>query len=404
MKRITLPLVLLTGLVPTVAHAQVKISVFDLQGASGAAKAASRITHALRRQVGSKSSLAIVPGKSLAEVKLVFGCPDRPISAFHKCIAKVGRSLKADRILLGRVRYRRGTYKVVLTLLTVNRPLRPKMVSARIPAAETRGTALSRHAALWLASLLGVQVPQGRLSMLCSVDGVDVSVDGDSAGTCGQVERTIQVKPGVHEVSFSKEGFEVANRSVTVSSGQTSRLNVTLRAKAGGAVGPRRRVGGSGVTPPGGEGKKDGRMLWKALFYTTVSVGAALLVGSIITGVKVKSLESDKRAIIRASWDGPTDGWITDEKDACAHNKGNPEMVSVCNDGVKYANITNALIGVGAALVAGSGYFLYRAYFSKDSSSERPSALRPTTPRPARLIVAPQIYERGGGVSAVLRF
>lgn len=402
MKRIALSLVYLTGLLPTVAHAQVKVSVFDLQGATGAAKAAARITHALRRQVGSKSSLAIVPGKSLAEVKLVFGCPDRPISAFHRCIAKVGRSMKADRILLGRVRYRRGTYKVVLTLLKVNRPLRPSTVSARIPAAETRGTALSRHASMWLASLLGVKVPGGRLSLLCSVEGVDVSVDGDLAGTCGPVERTIPVKPGVHEVSFTKDGFEAATRSVTISSGQTSRLNLNLRAKPGVEVGPRRRAG-AGVTPPGGKAKKDSRMLWKALFYTTVSVGAALLVGSIITGVKVKSLESDKRSIIKASWDGPTDGWITDQKDVCAHNKGNQELVSVCNDGVKYANITNALIGVGAALVAGSGYFLYRAYFSRDSS-ERPSVPPPAAAQPAAFVVTPQIYQRGGGVSAVLRF
>jgi len=154
---------------------------------------------------------------------------------------------------------------------------------------------------------MGVKVPGGRLSLLCSVDGVAVSLDGDPAGTCGQVERSITVKPGVHEVSFTKDGFETATRSVTVSSGQTSSLSVSLRAQPGVEVGPRRRVGG-GVTPPGGKGTKDGRMLWKVLFYTTVSVGAALLVGSIVTGVKVRSLESDKEAIIRASWLGPTDG------------------------------------------------------------------------------------------------
>lgn len=88
---------------PGLAQAETKVSVFDLEAGAGATKMAAKVTRSLRRQVASKPNLAIVPGKSLAEIKLVFGCPERPVRKFHACLAKVGASLKARKIIIGKV-------------------------------------------------------------------------------------------------------------------------------------------------------------------------------------------------------------------------------------------------------------------------------------------------------------
>ncbi len=393
--------------IPGVARAGVKVTVFDLEAGAGAAKVAAKVTRALRRQVSNQSRFEIVAGKSLAEIKLVFGCVERPMRAFHRCLAKVGRSLKARKIIIGKVRHQGGAYKVVLTVIDVHRPLRPRTVSERIPDSQTTATGVKMAVGQLFGRLFPSAAP-GAISLLCNVDGVSVTLNGQPSGECSMVGRKLPARAGTYKLVFSKEGYESSTRVVTVSGGQTSSLNITLEKTGGGGqpgTGPGEGPGtgpgeGSGTTPGTTPSKSDPTMKWKILFYSTISAGAALLVASIFTGLKVKSLESDKEDVIRRSWDGPQDTWITDQDNACTHNKGNQELVDICNKGTKMATVTNALIGVGAVLVAGSGYFLYKAYFAKDKK-ERATAL--SAPQPT-WVVAPSVTEKGGGVTATFRF
>jgi TolB-like protein len=406
MRRLVTAAILTGLLLPGIGRAAQKVSVFDLEASQGAEAVAKQVTKSLRRQVANQSGLRIVAGKSLAEIKLVFGCPDRPLRKFHRCLARVGRSLKADQVIVGRVRRQGGAYKVVLTLLDVDRPLRPKTVSEQLPAAKASGSALESQVANWFGRLFPSSAP-GFITVLCNVDGIAVSVDGKPRGECSMVERKLRAKAGTHTLRFSKAGFETTERVVTVRGGETSSLNVTLP-KVGGAPPDDRRQPGVGpgtppTTPPKDDTKSDPRLKWKVLFYSTAGAGAALLVASIFTGLKVKSLEDDKIDAIKDSWDGPNP--VTTDGNACKNNAGNEELVDICNQGSDMATATNALIGVGAALIAGSGYFLYRAYFGEDEErATRDAAVTPTRPAGPTWVVTPTFSEQGGGVSATFRF
>ena len=105
MRRLVLTALVLGGLsLPGVARGQVKVAVFDLESTAGAQDLATRVTAGLRRQVSNHAGHSLAPGKSLAEIKLVFGCTETPVAAYHQCLAKVGLSLKTDRLIFGRVR------------------------------------------------------------------------------------------------------------------------------------------------------------------------------------------------------------------------------------------------------------------------------------------------------------
>ncbi len=408
MKRSLMVMAVMTGLMmATPAQAETRVAVLDLEAGPGAGVAAVRISKALRRQVANSSGLAIAAGKTLAEIKLIFGCTERPSRAYHRCLAKAGTSMKANKIIVGKVRHTAGGYKVVMTLVDVARPLRPQTVSVHIRRAGAKGSALRSHARIWVARLFG-RAHSGALAVTCSTDGVKVSVGGNVLGSCGASSTKITLSPGTHKVIFTKDGFKTASHMVSISLGRTSRLNVELEKRTihrrlppgdGNGTSP-------GVTPPDDTGKKkDNRLVWKVLFYSTLSAGVAMLAGSIITGLKVKAFEHDKEIRIREIQNDdnlPNPGVA----DACADHQNDGELISICNDGTSMARTTNILIGLGAALLASSGVFMYFAYIAKGSSPERAVNLTPTFSGPGKtkIMVTPQIWVRGGGLSATLRF
>jgi len=226
MKRSLMVMVVMTGLVlATTAHAETRVAVLELEAGPGAGVAAGRISKALRRQVANTSGLSLAAGKSLAEIKLIFGCTERPSRAYHRCLAKAGTSMKADKIIVGKVRHTASGYKVVMTLVDVSRPLRPQTVSGQIRRSGAKGSALRNHTRTWVARLFG-RVHSGFLAVTCSTDGVKVSVGGNVLGTCSSSRTKITLSPGTHKVIFTKDGFQTASHVVSVSLGRTSRLNV----------------------------------------------------------------------------------------------------------------------------------------------------------------------------------
>jgi PEGA domain len=406
MKRSLMVMAVMTGLMmATPVQAQTRVAVLDLEAGPGAGVAARRISKAIRRQVANTSGLAIAAGKTLAEIKLIFGCTERPSRAYHRCLAKAGTSMKANKIIVGKVRHTASGYKVVITLVDVARPLRPQTVSGQIRRSGSKGSALRRHTRVWVARLFG-RAHAGSLAITCSTDGVKVSVGGNVLGTCSTSRTKITLSPGTHKVIFTKDGFKTASHMVSISLGRTSRLNVDLAKRIVHRRLPPDDGTTPGVKPPAvDDNKKDNRLAWKVLFYSTLSAGVALLAGSIITGLKVSSLEDDKIVRIREI---QLDPLIENPgvADACKDNSNDPELIDICNKGVTMARTTNILIGVGAALLASSGLFLYFAYIAKGSSKEKATSLNPTFDGPGktRIMVTPQIYVRGGGLSATLRF
>jgi hypothetical protein len=387
--------------VTTTARADTRVAVLDLEAGPGAGATAVKVSNALRRQVANTSGLAIAAGKSLAEIKLIFGCTERPRRAYHRCLAKAGTSMKADKIIVGKVRKAGAGYKVVLTLVDVANPLRPQTVSERISRAGAKGFRLRSHARAWISRLFG-RGRSGTLVVTCSTDGVQVSVGGNVLGTCSTSATSITLSPGTHRVIFTKDGFHSASRMVSIRTSRKSQLNVELRKrKIESRLPPDDGKGTPGVTPPTDD--KDDRLLWKVLFYSTLGAGVALLAGSIFTGLKVRQYERDKEIRISQLHDI---GSYPGVKDACTYNERDSTLLNICNDGTTMARTTNVLIGLGAALLASSGVFMYFAYIAKGLKKERPTSLGPTFggPGKSRIMVTPQIWVRGGGLSATLRF
>ncbi|MDY0004484.1 MAG: PEGA domain-containing protein [Polyangia bacterium] len=415
MRRLAITALVLGGLcISGQARGQTKVAVFDLEAAAGSQGVATQITAGLRRMVSNQAGHSLAPGKPLAEIKLVFGCAETPVAAYHQCLAQVGRNLNADLLIFGKVGKKGGSFSVELTLLDVKSPLTPKSQSEIITAAQAKGSALDSLVTKWHGGLFGLVV-KGTMRVVCNVPGATVNVDGRVVGECDAGGLKVEVEPGTRAVTVTRPGFVAASRMVVVKAATVSEVQVTLQASSrprppderrpppGGDVTP--PPGGDGTTPPkdGSDKPKDPNLVWKALFYSTVSVGAAVLVASIFTGMKVKSLEKDKEAEIKRSWDDPNiDNWVTDLNDACSNNRGNQALVNICNKGENMAIMTNALIGVGAALVVGSGIFLWKAYFSKSGKEQPdPAAAMGTDPR---FVFTPVIWESGGGASATFKF
>lgn len=389
------------------ARAQVKVAVFDLDAAAGGQAVAAQLTQSMRRWVGSQQGMVAAPGRSLAEIKLVFGCSEQPVQAFHQCLAKVGLSLQADRIVIGKVRKRGAGFAVVLTLIDVQQPLRPRSLSETLAPNQVSGAVMEKVAASWFSTLFGI-VAKGTLKVICNVPAATVKIGDQTVGECDAGGLSLSLDAGEHSVSVSKDGYATSTHVVTVRQAVTTELEVGLKVIEDARPGDPRLPAHKdldpgakdGVTPPRVDKPGDPTMKWKVLFFSTASVGAALLVASIFTGMKVKSLEKDKLDEIRR--------WIDlgnpapDQRDACTNNAGNQALVNICNKGERMAVATNALIGVGAALVAGSAFFLYKAYF--DRSAKEHSLLAPEALSPPSFVVTPEIWERGGGVSATLRF
>jgi hypothetical protein len=411
MKRLMLAaLVGLYGLLPSPARATGRTVVLDLEASPGADRLATAITDQLRRQVAATPGVQSVPGKSLAEIRLIYGGAATPGRTFHGWGAKAAAGLKADQVLIGKVSPAGGgEFKVVLTLIEVAHPLRPKTLSERLSVVKTSGDALSQQVSRWSDQLLG-RLTQGYLEVRCSVEGATVALDGQDAGTCSTRLRRLTVASGRHELEFRKAGHHAIRRVVQVAVNQTHREQVELpvvETDRRPVVDPDRRVveperrpiPDDAVTPPkqdDTERKPDKRIGWKAAFYSTLAVGVGVLVGSLVTGLKVKSLEKDKEDAIRASQQhGSPLPEVTDVDNACHNNNGNREVWGICQRGLKMARYTNILLGVGAGLVAVSMVFMWKAYLAK-SKREKP---RETTIR-----LTPELWGKGAGVSAAFEF
>lgn len=155
----------------------------------------------------------------------------------------------------------------------------------------------------------------------------------------------IFVPEGTVELAFSAEGYEPATRSLTVKKGETTRVEMELKKKAGGAV-----------TPPKGDAP-----VWPAVVLGVgggvfIAGGVGMLVGAFVTRSDVEEQT--------ASGTCATDPACQDHEDS-----------------LDTANVLGALgitgLGVGAAALAGMGIYLaVGGGGSGDEAAPPPVAIR----------------------------
>lgn len=400
-------------LVPATANAQV--SVLGLEADQGAEKMAGWVTKAMRYWVRAKG-MRLGPEKDAVEVKLVYGCArERP-----QCMVQIAKAMKVNRLVFGKVRRRGGNYVVVLKHLSLSKPKNLDTLTRRVSVSGATYGSVKAAAAGWLSKLVGTTVT-GSLMISAKPTGALLVVDGKQVGLIPDSGRVkLDLPPGKHTVVIRKEGYRELTRTVQVKLGKTSRVEMTME-KVAGEPGvtprPRPRVvtrpTPGPTVPPIGEKKEEEptspKVWWQVAFYSSAGIAASLLVASIFTGRKVSDLESQKTSHLKdyqATNPGSSD-WVT-SSDVCSQPDRDAKTRSICQDGKKYATMTNAFLITGGIFAAAAGVFSYFA-FIKDYDEEEPTpeedASTVTDPStPVRVSVQPSIWGRGAGMNVRLSF
>jgi hypothetical protein len=206
------------------------LAVLGLEASEGVPDSvAVAVTETLRQRMSMTAGYRLVQGRDLVEVKLVFSCSDEAPA----CMSQAAKSLGTSLLIFGSVK-KAGSdaYSVTLKLFDADKEVVASWTTDQFSRAQASGPALRAPAQKWIATLTGQSLP-GTLHLQGGVVGAAVAVDGVSAGVMGTGGLTIaSVAPGKHEIAVTKPGYSPANKTVTLSSGDTREVAIEMAAEA----------------------------------------------------------------------------------------------------------------------------------------------------------------------------
>ncbi len=382
----SLTLIAVTTLVSTLAlagtaRAKPSIAVLGLEVKNDgdnideqATKLASALTQALRKRATIPNGpyrLAPNSDKDLLELKLLSDCFDEG----RECMSQMGKELKADRLLYGKIQRRKNGFQVSLDLLDVGKKTMERSTSEIIPFGETNPAGVKKWARSLYNRLTGV--PElGSLVVTANVDNGTVYIDGEIKGSLsGGSARITGLAEGSHTVGIEADGYESFGGEVSITSGETEELSVDLVTK--GAIGGGKVGGGK----PGRPGR-----ISRVLFWTSLVATGAGATAMTITGLQVRgTLKDDQLTAISALASRANNPIQLDSKNACADAEQYAgdgaeadAVISACDTGKSRATLTNVFLGATIVGALAASYFYYRGFVSADaaSSSEKRSAVR----------------------------
>ena len=387
-------------LIGGLAHAKPKVAVLGLELAtdngkidSATSRVATTLTLELRRYAAlGRGPFQLAPNsnKDLLELKLLNGCE----SEGRVCMAAIGRSVGAERLLYGRVKRRSKGYQITLNLLNVSKKSMEQNTTDLIPIKESSADGLRQWARALYNRLTGIP-NEGILLIRANVDSGIVSVNGKARGElAGGTARIPGLPEGVHKVVIESRNHEPYTTTVNVIAGQTERLNVALDVKVTGGV--------NGGVRPGGTSR--------ALFWTSAVLTAAGGVGILVSGISVGGFEEDKSAALER-YNQQNDPKIPVTNDVCQVAKEHPNstnvdiqaIVSACDSGQSRAQLTNIFIGATIATGLAASYFFYRGYIAAGTSSSKERSAQKKKAR-SRLVVTPTVSPSQIGAGIEIEF
>ena len=413
MKRNLLTAALFLSL-PLTAHA--KVGVVGLEGDAGTSRAAQLATQALRKAVRGLG-MSLGPTKSLAEIKLVFGC-DREQPT---CMAQAARTMGVTQLVWGHVRRRGGVFIFSLRALNVARPNTILKASYRVPAASLTARYLATVAPGWVQKLLGVTTT-GHLVISANPTGAVVAVDGKEVGPVGASgSLTLELPPGRHTVLVRKEGYRPARKRVRITLGRETRVHFQLNplprprpaetrpAARVVKVEPEEVESSILETKPTQqptvhEKKRSNQKLWwQVAFYTAAGLAAASFAVGAGFGIAMKHREDDVASYARdhGATADPEQG--NDETHPCRSPVWSG-MEDYCAEGRKLATMANVFYGLGAAFAVGAGvlsYFAFFKHYKQESQEAEPAGAESAA---SRLRVLPAVGPKAATVSVELSF
>lgn len=378
------------------SEAETRAAVLGVEAVDAPTDLASRISDALKARVTSAPGFKLVPGRSLEEIKLVFGCLDETPG----CMARVGRTLQASKILWGSVRRVRSGYTVTVKMLDVATTSMERSLSADVEPLELSAANINGAIERLTRSFLPSR--RGGLQVSVNVEGAAVLVDGRAAGTVGAGGLGVpDLALGTHDVQVKKEGYQTWRREVSVEGGQTTAVLVELLPAHGVPL-----VTKSEPSPPPPSSSRTG---WKAAFWASAALTVGFAGGIAGLGVTVLSKQDDKNNEITAYRDRHPGENAFDKsvEDVCAKAQGNPDatgIIDACDSGRRYALLTNVAVALTATAALVAGFSYYKAYLAPDTSTETDEKPGPRDANETSWIVAPTIGPSGGGLGFNLSF
>ena len=184
------------------------------------------VTEELRQRMSVLPGYHLIQGRDLVEVKLVFSCPDEAPA----CMSQAAKSLGASRLVFGSIK-KAGpdAFDVTLKLFDADKAVVESWTADQLSRAQSSGPALRAPAQKWIATLTGEALP-GKLHLQGGVAGAAVAVDGVAAGVMGGAGglTIANVAAGKHEIVVTKPGYQPANKSVILASGDSRDVAIEL--------------------------------------------------------------------------------------------------------------------------------------------------------------------------------
>ena len=360
-----------------------RIAVLGLDNEDLSASTVEDLNSIIRHRVRGQDTYEVRPGKSLEEVKLVFGC----IQGKASCMARVGRTLLVDKLLWGNVRKHKSAFGVTLKLFDVRTERVERFVSEYV----SQKASLSKAIDVMTARLLARE--PGQVRVIVKQQDVQVRLGGDERTSIGQGPVIFQgIEPGNHRLQVTKRGYATWSRTVAVRPNQTLSIRVRLkpsdssgRAERDPTRDDRWKQLGDDLSVAEADDDSS-RSAWRTAFWITTSAAIAFTGASVGFWVAQNGLTGDKEAeIIRLGQEDPSlidDPILGDlfdpTADACSAAAADPanraeSLVGICNNADLYSALNIGFAVAAGVSAAVAGYLLYKAYIEDPSPSESAS-------------------------------
>ncbi len=371
-------------------------------------KFAVGLTEALRRRAMlGKGPYTLAPNsnKDLLELKLLSNCADEG----RGCMSDIGKEMKAERLMYGKVERRKDGYQVSLKLLNTQSGAMERTLSDIVPFDEADRAGTLDWGRKFYNRLTGMP-DTGSVKVSANANKGTVYIDGEVKTTLSAGSATISgIEEGEHTIAIESRGWERYEGSFTVAPGEQTEVSVSLDRKGGGIVGGKK----GGGKRPGGTSR--------ALFWTSVIATGASVTAFTVTGLQVRSLEDDKQTqfeqLVAAG--GNTSGAPTDSNsdftDVCAIANTNldnanadvariaGDLRDTCDKGRSRATLTNVFIGTSVATALAASYFYYKGYIEPGKSGKERQA-RGRKAKKSRVVVAPTVGPNVVGAGLEIQF
>ena len=376
-------------------HARPKLVVLGLEvtGESAtdqkATEAAKALTRELRREAarsGGPFDLAQNGNRDLLEMRLLSDCSDDS----RRCMAEIGKQLRADRLLYGKLERTRRGYSVSLRLLDTDKNEMLGQQAEVIPFADvTASGGLQRRARSLYGRLVGSD-EDGAIAISATSETGTVYVDGKlRTNLSGGSARVSGLSDGVHTVAIESDGHARFEAEVNVEAGETSELDATLVALGGG--------GGEEPSDRPGSG-------WRIAFWSGVLATGVAGAGWTYYGLSVRSAHDDLNEAAAEFMNpqtlDPPPNAAGRFENACASFESpaaasQPEITArvldACDRGKSSQKLVNFLwIPATAASAIFTGYAYYKGYLVPGRISAEREARRRARAR-TRVTVAPAL-------------